>query len=147
MKTILVMHGPNLNMFGKRQPEIYGSISFDEINTKLKHLAPELSLHLDIYQSNHEGDLIDKIQEMHDTAHGILINPGAYGHTSIALRDAIAGFSKPTLEIHMSNVFNREEFRKVSYLAPVCVGTIVGLGVNSYLLGLKAMATLVKYQE
>jgi 3-dehydroquinate dehydratase II len=139
----LTIHGPNLNMFGKRQPEIYGTVTFDEINNKLKDLAKELKIDLDIYQSNHEGFLIDKIQEATDNIDGILINPGAYSHTSIALRDALAGFAKPVIEVHMSNIYRREEFRHVSYIADICVGTIVGLGVHSYLLGLKAMAQII----
>ncbi len=130
-------------MFGKRQPEIYGTISFDEINAKLKELAKEIRINLDIYQSNHEGLLIDKIQEYTDSCDGLLINPGAYGHTSIALRDAIAGFAKPVVEVHMSNIYQREEFRHVSYIAGVCAGVIVGLGVDSYLLGLRAVAQLI----
>ena len=137
------MHGPNLNMFGKRQPEIYGTVSFSEINDKLKELAKELKIDLDIFQSNHEGLLIDKIQEVTGSIDGILINPGAYGHTSIALRDAIAGYAKPTIEVHMSNIYKREEFRHISYIAGVCNGVIVGLGVNSYLLGLRALVQLI----
>jgi 3-dehydroquinate dehydratase-2 len=130
-------------MFGKRQPEIYGTVTFDEINQSLKDLAKELKISLDIYQSNHEGMLIDKIQEMTDDVDGILINPGAYGHTSIALRDALSGFAKPIVEVHMSNVYRREEFRHVSYIAGVASGVIVGLGLNSYLLGLRAVAQLI----
>jgi 3-dehydroquinate dehydratase-2 len=144
LHNILTLHGPNLNFFGKRQPEIYGTVTFDEINSQLKDLSKELKLNLEIYQSNHEGNLIDKIQEVLDSAHGILINPGAYGHTSVALRDAISAFAKPVIEVHMSNVYRREEFRHVSYIAPVCTGAIFGLGVHSYLLGLRAIAQLVK---
>ncbi len=130
-------------MFGKRQTEIYGTVTFDEINNKLKELAKELRINLDIYQSNHEGFLIDKIQEAGDIVDGILINPGAYGHTSIALRDAISGFAKPLVEVHMSNIYRREEFRHLSYISQVSSGVIVGLGINSYLLGLQALAQLV----
>jgi 3-dehydroquinate dehydratase-2 len=130
-------------MFGKRQPEIYGTVTFEEINQSLKDLAKELKINLDIYQSNHEGMLIDKIQEVTDDVDGILINPGAYGHTSIALRDALSAFAKPIIEVHMSNVYRREEFRHVSYIAGIASGVIVGLGLNSYLLGLRAVAQLV----
>jgi len=130
-------------MFGKRQPEIYGTISFNQINEELKDLAKELNVELDIYQSNHEGFLIDKIQEAQLDIDGILINPGAYGHTSIALRDAISDFAKPTIEVHMSNIYRRERFRHISYIADVCHGTIVGLGIDSYLLGLRALSQLI----
>jgi 3-dehydroquinate dehydratase II len=131
-------------MFGKRRPEIYGTVTFDEINNKLKELAKEIKINLDIFQSNHEGFLIDKIQETTDNCDGILINPGAYGHTSIALRDALSDFSKPVLEVHMSNIYRREEFRHLSYISAISIGSIVGLGVESYLLGLRALAQLIK---
>ena len=134
-------------MFGKRQPEIYGTVTFDEINKKLQNLAKELKIDLDIHQSNHEGFLIDKIQESTDSTDGILINPGAYAHTSIALRDALAGFAKPVIEVHMSNIYRREEFRHISYIAGVCNGVIVGLGIDSYLLGLRALTQLVNNSE
>jgi 3-dehydroquinate dehydratase-2 len=134
-------------MFGRRQPEIYGIVTFAEINDALKELAKEIRINLDIYQSNHEGLLIDKIQEATNIYDGILINPGAYAHTSIALRDAIADFAKPVLEIHMSNIHQREEFRHISYIAAVCVGTIVGLGIESYLLGLRGLTQLINKRE
>ncbi len=133
-------------MFGKREPGIYGTISFDQINKGLKDLAKELKVDLDIYQSNHEGSLIDKIQEAHSNIDGILINPGAYGHTSIALRDAISDFAKPTIEVHMSNIYSREEFRHISYIADVCNGIIIGLGIDSYLFGLRALVQLLNNQ-
>lgn len=136
---ILVLHGPNLNLLGQREPKIYGSTSLAEINTHLMSAAEALGASLRILQSNHEGILVDAIHEALQDCHGILINGGAYTHTSVALRDAIAGVGLPAVEVHLSNLYKREPFRHHSYLAPVCVGQISGFGADSYWLGLQAL--------
>jgi 3-dehydroquinate dehydratase-2 len=141
---ILVLHGPNLNLLGKREPEKYGTTALDEINRLLLNLAEELGVELEIYQSNSEGFLVEKIQyAIHEFA-GILINPAAYTHTSVALRDAVLAVQKPCVEVHLSNVYSREEFRHHSYLAPVCVGQISGFAEKSYLLGLRGLVDYIK---
>ncbi|MEW5820443.1 MAG: type II 3-dehydroquinate dehydratase [Cyanobacteriota bacterium] len=141
---ILVIHGPNLNLLGKREKSIYGKKTLEEINSDLKSLSSELDATLDIFQSNHEGDIIDKIHKSIDKCQGILINPGAYTHTSIAIRDAIAGVELPAVEVHLSNIYAREEFRHKSVISPVCIGQISGFGPNSYSLGLTALVDYVR---
>lgn len=139
LNSLLVLHGPNLNMLGKREPEIYGRNTLEDVNQALLLLAQELGVKLSCYQSNHEGDLVDAIQDAVDQHQGIVINPGAYTHTSVAIRDAISAVSIPTVEVHLSNIHQREPFRHHSYIAPVAVGQICGFGVNSYYLGLRAL--------
>ncbi|MBI5740869.1 MAG: type II 3-dehydroquinate dehydratase [Nitrospirae bacterium] len=140
---ILVIHGPNLNLLGKRESGIYGTKTLDDINELLKKLSKELKVDLDIKQSNHEGDLVDFIQNSGDYA-ALVINPAAYTHTSIAIRDAIAAVEIPAVEVHLSNIHRREEFRHNSLIAPVAAGQISGFGYESYLLGLRAAASIAK---
>jgi len=144
MKKILVIHGPNLNLLGQREKDIYGQVTLDDINGRLKTLAAELALELATLQSNHEGEIVDAIGRAKKDSHaGILINPAAYTHTSIAIRDAVAAVSIPVVEVHLSNIYSREDFRHKSVIAPVAKGQISGFGEESYLLGLRALASLV----
>jgi 3-dehydroquinate dehydratase-2 len=144
VKNILVIHGPNLNLLGKREPDIYGKITLAEINKQLTSLSEELGIVVDFYQSNSEGELVTEIQNAMGNYKALVINPGAYTHTSIALRDAVTGVGIPVVEVHLSNIYKREEFRKKSLLADVVVGQITGFKVDSYLLGLMAAAHLIK---
>lgn len=141
---ILVINGPNLNMLGRREPEIYGSFTLDEVNRRMTELASELGAEVSFFQSNHEGELVQKIQEAPGTYDAIVINPGAYTHTSIALRDAISSTGMPVVETHISNIYRREEFRQHSYISGVAAGQISGFGAESYLLALRAAAGIVK---
>jgi 3-dehydroquinate dehydratase-2 len=137
--SILVLHGPNLNLLGQREPGIYGSLSLAEINSLLEAEGLKSQVRILSVQSNHEGILVDSIHEALGKYQGILINAGAYTHTSVALRDAIAAVNLPTVEVHLSNIYRREDFRHHSYIAPVAIGQISGFGVQSYLLGLQAL--------
>jgi 3-dehydroquinate dehydratase-2 len=137
-KRVLVLNGPNLNLLGKRQPDIYGRLTLEQINKKVQALAKELGVEVDCRQSNSEGELVTWIQEAPKRYGAIVINPAAYTHSSVALRDAITAAGLPTVEVHISNIYKREEFRKHSYIAGAAVGQIAGFGVQSYLLGLRA---------
>ena len=141
---ILVLHGPNLNLLGSRENDVYGSVTLAAINRELEDLAKAEGVKLAIHQSNAEGDLVDWIQKAAGAFDVLLINPGAFTHTSIALRDAIAGVGIPTVEVHLSNIYRREAFRQHSYIAEVAVGQISGFGSDSYVLGLRAAVAHVK---
>lgn len=143
MKPIFVLNGPNLNLLGKRQPEIYGSGSLEELESAIGSLATELGLQVDCRQSNHEGEIVEWLHEAREAAGAVIINAGAYTHTSIALRDAVLAFDVPVIEVHLSNIYARDEFRKHSYLSGVAYGTIAGFGFQSYLLALRAAQALI----
>ena len=141
-RKIFVIHGPNLNLLGRREPDVYGAITLLEINRNLEQKAESLDLALETYQSNHEGAIIDAIQESMTWADGIIINPGGLTHTSVALRDALAACGLPVIEVHLSNIHAREQFRHTSITAGVCKGQICGFGDKSYYIALHAMADL-----
>lgn len=136
---VLILHGPNLNLTGMREPEIYGSLTLDEINAQLTEKGLGFGVEVTCQQSNIEGELIDFLQKAQSWADGVVFNPGGYTHTSVALRDAVAAIGIPVVEVHMSNVYAREEFRHNSMLSPVCKGKIVGFGWQSYLFGVMAL--------
>ena len=140
----LLLNGPNLNMLGTREPEKYGTVTLEYIEKNLKEVAMQNNVELSCYQSNHEGDLIDKIQTSNGNFNGIIFNAGGYTHTSVALRDAIASVNTPVVEIHMTNIHAREDFRHTSLISPVCIGQICGFGENSYKLGFYALLEYLK---
>ena len=143
-KKILVIHGPNLNMLGKREPEVYGTTGLNEINQNLLALGKKLGLTVDTFQSNHEGAIIDKINEAFQKHNGLIINPGAYTHTSIAIRDALTMIKAPVIEVHLSNIFKREPFRHKSLVAEVATASICGFGHHGYYMALEAIARMLK---
>ncbi len=140
MRSVLVLNGPNLNLLGKREPHIYGRLSLAEINRMLEWHAQELGLEVTCRQTNHEGELIDWLQDSANWASGVVLNAAGYTHTSVSLRDAIAAISLPVIEVHLSNISAREPFRRESLIAPVCMGSISGFGPDSYRLALQALA-------
>ena len=144
MIKILLIHGPNLNLLGKREPEIYGTSGLDAVNARMQKLAEESQVELRAFQSNSEGALIDAIHDAAGWADGIVINPGAYGHYSYALRDALAAVNLPAIEVHLSNIYAREEFRHRSVISAVVLGSIAGLGVQSYECGFQALVRILR---
>ena len=144
MLNVLVLHGPNLNLLGTREPDVYGTDTLADIDSQLTALAEELKIMIRIKQSNSEEVLIESLHSSREWANGVLFNPGAFTHTSVALRDAIAAIDIPVVEIHLSNIHARESFRRESLLAPVCLGSISGFGSQSYMLGLQALKTHMK---
>ncbi|MFA6665533.1 MAG: type II 3-dehydroquinate dehydratase [Armatimonadota bacterium] len=144
---ICVLHGPNLNLLGGREPDVYGRLTLEDVNALISSHAESLGITASIQQSNSEGELVDAIQDARTWADAIVINPGAYTHYSIALRDAIAAVDIPAIEVHLSNIHSREEFRKISVTAPVCAGQIAGFGANSYTLAISAAKQLIESQE
>jgi len=143
MRKILVIHGPNLNMLGKREPEVYGHRSLGEINQQLETRAESLGIELDIFQSNHEGRIVDKIQSAPGRCDAVVINPAAFTHTSVAIRDALLLVDAPIIEIHLSNIYKREPFRHKSLIADIAIGQICGFGASGYIMALEAAAKLI----
>ena len=141
---ILLLHGPNLNLLGTREPEVYGSTTLDDINNKMIALGKELGAEIKCLQSNHEGALIDALHDARTWANGVVFNPGGYTHTSVALRDAISAIVIPVIEVHLSNVYAREEFRHTSLVSAVCKGKVSGFGWRSYELGLRGLVDIIK---
>ncbi len=143
MPKILVIHGPNLNLLGKREVDIYGKVTIDEINGELTKLAKSKGVDIEIFQSSHEGEIVDLIGKSKDSINALIINPAAYTHTSVAIRDAIAATEIPTVEVHLSNIYAREEFRHTSLIAPVARGQVSGFGKQSYILALSAAIEMI----
>ncbi len=142
MKKILIINGPNLNLLGTREPEIYGKFTLADIENKLKDFAKKINVEIECFQSNHEGEIVDKIGGAKNNFEGIIINPAAYTHTSVAIRDAISSVGMPVIEVHISNIYSREQFRHNSFIAPVAVGQISGLGVDGYLFALEKLSKM-----
>lgn len=141
MKRILVVHGPTLNLLGEREPEIYGSKTLEELNASIRRFANQHGVEVKFFQSNHEGAIIDVLQNERHWAEGVVINPGAFTHYSYAIRDAIAAVGLPTVEVHLSDIYNREEFRRISVIAPACIAQVSGKGYQSYLVAIERLLT------
>jgi len=147
MPKILVIHGPNLDLLGEREVDIYGKVSIDSINKDLKRIAKEKGVDIEIMQSNHEGEIVERIGKARRDVDALLINPAAYTHTSVAIRDAISATKIPAVEVHLTNIYAREEFRHTSLIAPVAAGQVSGFGKESYTLGLLAAVSIVKKKK
>jgi 3-dehydroquinate dehydratase-2 len=147
MAKILVIHGPNLNLLGTREVNVYGNITIDDIDRELRGIAKAEGVTIEIKQSNHEGEIVDLIGAAKDAFDAILINPAAYTHTSVAIRDALSATALPAVEVHLTNIYAREEFRHTSLVAPVAIGQVSGFGMDSYVLGLRAAASLLKSKK
>ena len=147
MKKILVIHGPNLNLLGRREKSVYGKTTLKEIEKEMAKLAKSEKVGLDFFQSNHEGEIVTKIQEAEGIYGALVINPAAFTHTSVAIRDAIAAVTVPVVEVHLSNIHARESFRKESYVSPVAAGVVFGFGKESYLLGLRGAVALLRHKR
>ncbi len=147
MNQILILHGPNLNLLGRREPEVYGQMTLADINRRLEEAAARLGVSLRIEQSNHEGALIEALHAAQEWADGVVFNPAGYTHTSVALRDAVAAIRIPVVEVHISNIQAREDFRRRSLVAPVCLGTVSGFGWRSYLLGLEGLVRHLRHES
>ena len=143
LRKVLVIHGPNLNMLGKREPAIYGKTTLNDINKKLENLGKKLGIAVDTFQSNHEGEIVEKIQDVIGKCQGLIINPAAYTHTSIAIRDALLIIDAPIIEIHLSNIYKREAFRHKSMIADIATAQIAGFGILGYSMALEAIATMI----
>jgi 3-dehydroquinate dehydratase-2 len=141
---VLILHGPNLNLLGEREPGVYGTVTLEEVNRRLRERAHTLGVELEVFQSNHEGELIDRLHEARHRVQAVVINPGALTHYSLALHDAIKAVDLPAVEVHLSNIYAREDFRRLSVVAPAATGQIAGFGVMSYLLALEAAVYLAK---
>jgi 3-dehydroquinate dehydratase-2 len=141
---ILILHGPNLNLLGTREPEVYGSATLEDLDNHLIELGKEFNVEVKCFQSNHEGALIDALQDARKWASGVVFNPGGYTHTSVALRDAISAIVIPVVEVHISNVYAREEFRHRSLVSAVCKGKVSGFGLMSYELGMRGLVDIIK---
>ena len=144
MKSILILHGPNLNLLGMREPEVYGDLTLEDIDAELVSVSQDLGVRVRCFQSNSEGELIDALQDARTWAVGVVFNPGAYTHTSVALRDAISAIEIPVVEVHLSNIHAREPFRQTSITGEVCAGVISGFGWRSYLLGLRVISEILE---
>jgi 3-dehydroquinate dehydratase-2 len=147
MPKILIIHGPNLDLLGEREVAVYGKVTIDSINKELHQIAKEEKVEIEILQSSHEGEIVEKIGKARRTVDALVINPAAYTHTSVAIRDAISGTKIPTVEVHLSNIYAREEFRHTSLIAPVAAGQVSGFGKESYMLGLRAAIYIVKKKK
>jgi len=147
IKSVWVIHGPNLNMLGKREPEVYGRTSLKDINAVLKKRGDKLGLAVETFQSNHEGEIVEKIQQISGASNGLIINPAAYTHTSIAIRDALLLLDVPIIEIHLSNIYKREPFRHKSMIADIATAQISGCGVHGYILALEAVADMIRQAQ
>jgi len=144
MKQILILHGPNLNLLGQREPEFYGSETLDALDRRIEAAAAGLGVEVEAFQSNHEGELIDRLQQARSRVDGVILNPGGLSHTSVSLRDAVAALDIPVIEVHLSNTLSREDFRQQDMIAPVCTGVVLGLGGQSYLAALGAIRNLIE---